>query len=175
MATVSEDPFFDAGVRGWIVKTAYKHYWRVSSYYEFDDLVQDGYLCYAKCLRTFRPKGFEKHADNWGCSIGDCTLLESLQHAKIPLHKDDTLRFMATFQNDQTGTLKAYWSDDGGANWTQYDAQTVSIPASNKSSQFDYEVDLYRDWKLDFVNDATAQTTWKGNLVLGLGERAAAV
>lgn len=36
----------DKGVQGWIYRQAKKHYWRVSSWYDFDDLVQDGFLCY---------------------------------------------------------------------------------------------------------------------------------
>lgn len=42
----------DKGVEGWIYKTANKHYWRVASWYDFDDLVQDGFLCYFRtCAR----------------------------------------------------------------------------------------------------------------------------
>ena len=46
----------DAGIKGFIYKTAKRNYWRVSAWYEFDDLVQDGYLCYAKCLSRFNFK-----------------------------------------------------------------------------------------------------------------------
>lgn len=43
----------DAGVKGWIFNTARDNYWRVPSWYEFDDLVMDGYLCYAKCVKAY--------------------------------------------------------------------------------------------------------------------------
>lgn len=45
----------DAGARGWLVKTAVKNYWRVQSRYELDDLIQDGFLCWAK-VRARYPK-----------------------------------------------------------------------------------------------------------------------
>lgn len=47
------DPFLDAGMRGYIVNTARKEFWRVASYIEIDDLIQDGYLCYAKCAKAY--------------------------------------------------------------------------------------------------------------------------
>jgi hypothetical protein len=37
----------DHGARQWLVKTAYKHLWRVHSFYELDDLIQDGHMLYA--------------------------------------------------------------------------------------------------------------------------------
>ena len=54
------DPFLDTGMRGFIFNTARKHYWRVASWYEFDDLVQDGYLCYAKCKAKYSETVTEK-------------------------------------------------------------------------------------------------------------------
>lgn len=45
----------DQGVRGWIVITARKNFWRVSSYYELDDLVQDGFLHFCRLRRRY-PK-----------------------------------------------------------------------------------------------------------------------
>lgn len=47
------NPYLDAGVRGYIVTTARKAYWKVASWYEFEDLIQDGYLCYAKCRARY--------------------------------------------------------------------------------------------------------------------------
>lgn len=46
-------PLPDAGIRGWLVNTARTNYWRVRSSYEFDDLVQDGYMVYAKCYARY--------------------------------------------------------------------------------------------------------------------------
>ena len=49
-----QDLFLDAGMRGFIVNKARKEFWRVNAWYDFDDLVQDGYLCYAKCRARYR-------------------------------------------------------------------------------------------------------------------------
>jgi DNA-directed RNA polymerase specialized sigma24 family protein len=43
----------DAIMRGWIVNTARKSYWRVAGWYDLDDLIQDGYICYLKCHEKY--------------------------------------------------------------------------------------------------------------------------
>lgn len=48
--------YLDQGLRLWLVKTARKNFWRVASWYEFTDLVQDGFMCYAVCLRKYGDK-----------------------------------------------------------------------------------------------------------------------
>jgi hypothetical protein len=50
----TDDPYLDAGLVGWMVNTARKHYWKVASHYEFEDLIQDGYLCFAKARKGFK-------------------------------------------------------------------------------------------------------------------------
>jgi hypothetical protein len=47
------DVYFDSGLEGWIKRTARENYWRVSKWYELQDLVQDGYLCYLKCRNKY--------------------------------------------------------------------------------------------------------------------------
>lgn len=47
------EPLLDRALQGWIVNTAKRNYWRVYCWYELDDLVQDGLLCYAKCKRRY--------------------------------------------------------------------------------------------------------------------------
>lgn len=46
-------PMPDAGIRGWLVNEARQQYWRVKTWYEFDDLVQDGYMIYSKCYARY--------------------------------------------------------------------------------------------------------------------------
>jgi hypothetical protein len=38
---------------GWIYKQSSKHYWRVSGWYEFDDLIQDGMYVAIKCQTKY--------------------------------------------------------------------------------------------------------------------------
>lgn len=81
-------------------------------------------------------------------------------------------RFETVIQNDQTGTLKAYWSDNKGTNWNQYDSQAVAIPAANTSSgPYDYHLDAFKDFKLEWVNGGTNQATWRGTSTLVCGDR----
>jgi len=39
--------------RRWMVKVAHSQFWRVASWYELDDLLQDGFLCHAKVVSRY--------------------------------------------------------------------------------------------------------------------------
>lgn len=54
------DPYFDDGLKKWIFKQAHKNYWRVATWMDLDDLVQEGFLCYAICRARYEPKN-EQH------------------------------------------------------------------------------------------------------------------
>lgn len=43
----------DEGARRWLHKTARQHYWRVASYIDLDDLIQDGYLEYHRIVTRY--------------------------------------------------------------------------------------------------------------------------
>lgn len=43
----------DDGAKGWLFKTAHKHYWRVCPFYDLEDLIQDGYLCYQRVYTRY--------------------------------------------------------------------------------------------------------------------------
>ena len=45
----------DKGARLWLYKTCHKQFWRVSGWYEFDDLVQDGFMTFYR-VRGQYPK-----------------------------------------------------------------------------------------------------------------------
>ena len=51
MAT--RDALLDNGMKGWICRVAKKNYWRVAAWYEIDDLIQDGLVCYVKCRNKY--------------------------------------------------------------------------------------------------------------------------
>jgi hypothetical protein len=64
--------------------------------------------------------------------------------------------------NSHAGTLNAYRSTDFGANWRLYDTRAVvASPANEISGPYDYLVDTFLDWKLEWVNGGTTQTTWR--------------
>jgi len=43
----------DEVARRWMYKTAKQQYWRVSAWYEFDDLIQDGYFWYYSRVKKY--------------------------------------------------------------------------------------------------------------------------
>lgn len=43
----------DEGARLWLAKTARRNYWRVSRWYDLEDLIQEGYVAYSKTLRKY--------------------------------------------------------------------------------------------------------------------------
>ena len=49
------EELMDDGARRWLLKTARKHYWRISSWYDLDDLIQEGYFAYYYVVRRY-PK-----------------------------------------------------------------------------------------------------------------------
>lgn len=55
------DKYFDKGLRGWVVRTAQKNYWRVAAWYDLEDLIQDGLLAYAICRNRYRDRVENKH------------------------------------------------------------------------------------------------------------------
>jgi hypothetical protein len=54
--SVQNDAYLDAGMRGFIVNTAKREFWKVAGWYEFEDLVQDGYLCFYKCRQRLHKR-----------------------------------------------------------------------------------------------------------------------
>jgi len=75
-------------------------------------------------------------------------------------------RFTLTMKNSHSGTLKAYCSTNGGTTWDEYSSQAVAAAGSGVvNGPYDFLVDPFYDWKLDFVNGGSAQTTWRLALV----------
>ena len=60
---VAEDLYLDAGVKGWIYNTARANMWKVAGWYELEDLIQDGYLCFAKCRASYKADSDEVTLD----------------------------------------------------------------------------------------------------------------
>lgn len=85
-------------------------------------------------------------------------------------------RIIFGVKNSQAGTLNASRSIDGGVTWTVYDTRAVAIAAANTiSGPFDYLVDTYKDWKLEWVNGGVAQGTWLPEMTGICGDRASGI
>lgn len=50
------EKFLDKGLRGWIVRTAQRHYWRVAAWHDLDDVVAEGYLAFAICKARYEKR-----------------------------------------------------------------------------------------------------------------------
>ena len=85
-----------------------------------------------------------------------------------------TKRFHVDIKNSHSGTLKEYKSDDRGTNWNQISETAIAAAAATGTNARDYIVGDYQDWKLDFVNDGTTQTTFEIDMSMST-ERAALV
>lgn len=80
-------------------------------------------------------------------------------------------RIMVRLQNDQSGTLKAYKSNDRGVTWVRAEADVAVAAASANSENInDYLVEGYADWRLDWTNGATPQTVFRPD-ISGVGQR----
>lgn len=76
-------------------------------------------------------------------------------------------RFIVDLKHDQTGTVKAYRSQDRGTTWNQfYDSGAIAAPAATSSTIRDIAIEPYEDWKVEWVNGATPQTTFLVGMAL---------
>lgn len=48
-------------MKGWIVNTARRNLWRVYGWYDLDDLIQDGFICYCMCLERYSHVKEKRH------------------------------------------------------------------------------------------------------------------
>lgn len=70
-------------------------------------------------------------------------------------------RISFSSEHDQSFTLKAYSSNDGGTNWDQYFQQAYTASATGICGPVDFLVDTFLDWKLDLLNGGSDQTTFR--------------
>lgn len=74
-------------------------------------------------------------------------------------------RAQLSIKHDQAGTLKAYWSNDGGTTWYQfYDSGSIAAPTYTTDK--DIYIEGHRDFKLDWVNGGVNQGTFVVSLVM---------
>lgn len=85
-------------------------------------------------------------------------------------------RLSVVIENDQTATLKLYWSSDRGVTWRQVEGdEAVTVPAADDSSgPFDFAISTYEDVKLELLNGGTNQGSgWNASAALHCNDRAA--
>jgi hypothetical protein len=53
MTRLLKDVYYDSGVEGWIKTYSWSNRWRLQNWYDMEELIQDGYLCYLKCRNMY--------------------------------------------------------------------------------------------------------------------------
>ena len=79
-------------------------------------------------------------------------------------------RIVVALRNDQAGTLKEYKSMDRGVTWLQISNTSVAAAAANSQNIYDFLVEPYSDWKVEWVNGAAPQTAFQPSIA-GTGQR----
>jgi hypothetical protein len=80
-------------------------------------------------------------------------------------------RILVALTNSQAGTLKAYQSLDRGATWVRIVPDTaVAAAAANSENIYDFLVEPYADWKVEWTNGGVDQTVFRVNII-GEGQR----
>ena len=69
-------------------------------------------------------------------------------------------RFKVNLEHSHLGTINAYRSNDRGTTWHQLSTNAVAAPAANEANEYDFIVEGYDDWKVEWVNGGTAQDPW---------------
>lgn len=46
----------DTGARAWLLKTAKDNYWRISEWYDLNDLIQDGHVCWWRVVMKYETR-----------------------------------------------------------------------------------------------------------------------
>lgn len=74
-------------------------------------------------------------------------------------------RFRLGLEHSHLGTINAYRSPDRGTTWHQLSTTAVAAPAANSTNEYDFLVEGYDDWKVEWVNGGTTQSPWSIVLV----------
>lgn len=69
-------------------------------------------------------------------------------------------------KNSQAFTLNEYYLPDRntGTTWIQISSVSCPIPASGFTTEREFLVETYPDWRLEVVNQGVAQATWSPTL-----------
>ncbi len=116
-------------------------------------------------------KGTALPADSTTVSIFDTSTFSS----KRFISNGNYDRLLVDVKNSHTATYKWYKSSDRGTNWNQIGESAVSVPAATASNVTDFLITGYDDFKLEWVNGGTTQTTFEIDISLGESDRSVGV
>lgn len=100
-----------------------------------------------------------------GADSSEYTLYDSATGQKRLVRGFDFEWYHLVLSHSHVGTLKAYYSNNNGVDWTQFDQRTCNPGASGVTSPavFWASVSSLRDLKVTWTNGGSAQTTWRVN------------
>jgi hypothetical protein len=105
-------------------------------------------------------------------------LFDSTKHfSAMKLTTNGINRAQFVVDNPAAGSLKSYFSPDGGTTWNLNSTTTVAARGGGATSgilasPFDFAISGAIDWKLAWLNSGTAQTGWQPTLTLSRGQKA---
>ncbi len=67
-------------------------------------------------------------------------------------------------KNSQAFTLNTYYSLNRGTTWLQISTEVCAIPATGFTTDREFLVEMYPDWRIEVVNGGVAQATWSPTL-----------
>lgn len=83
--------------------------------------------------------------------------------------------FLSVNQASAALGLRSYASSDNGANWDETQAAiALAATSSGTVATYDYPVDSYDDFKLEYTAGATGPTTWRVSVKGIVGKRTVA-
>lgn len=89
------------------------------------------------------------------------TLFDSTLLSNGVISGIDGCRYRLSHKHNAAGTLKAYASNDNGANWTQIYERYAQAPAATKRAhEYSIPIGMHLDVKVTWVNGGSAQSTW---------------
>lgn len=95
-----------------------------------------------------------------GANTNTTTLYDSTAASKRQQSSYTFEFYHLRLKNSAGGTIKAYYSTDNGATWTQF-AELVCLPSTSTTNTiFRARIGMYKAVKVDWVNGGSAQSTW---------------
>lgn len=114
-----------------------------------------------------------------GADSNEYVLFDSTEHLSGagPLPNLGIDRAQFTVDNPAAGSLKSYFSPNGGVTWNLNSTTSVAARGGGATSgilasPFDFALSGAVSWKLAWLNSGTAQTGWQPTLTLSRGQKA---
>lgn len=98
-----------------------------------------------------------------GADSNTYTLFDSVAFraaSRGPIRFGAFARYVLALKNSGVGTLKAYASKDGGANYIQFYEIAIPVSTVQRMNQIALMLEPHLDVRIDWVNGGAAQATW---------------